>query len=68
MGFARHTFHTFNVYFRENKDCVVVAFTATQISDIEGRAFPNELAGNLQHKSILMNAKTDLLLSSRPST
>ncbi|MDP2993547.1 MAG: hypothetical protein Q8N46_00325 [Anaerolineales bacterium] len=47
MGAAGRDFHNFNVYFRDNKDYEVVAFTATQIPDIEGRTYPQELAGNL---------------------
>src|SRR3970282_2219384 len=45
MGAAGRDFHNFNVYFRDNKDYEVVAFTATQIPDIEGRTYPAELAG-----------------------
>lgn len=45
MGAAGRDFHNFNVYFRGNPDYNVVAFTATQIPDIEGRVYPAELAG-----------------------
>jgi predicted GTPase len=45
MGAAGRDFHNFNVYFRDNPDYQVVAFTATQIPDIEGRTYPPELAG-----------------------
>lgn len=45
MGAAGRDFHDFNVYFRDNPDYDVVAFTATQIPDIEGRQYPPELAG-----------------------
>jgi len=44
MGAAGRDFHNFNVYFRDNADYEVVAFTATQIPDIEGRTYPKELA------------------------
>ncbi len=47
MGAAGRDFHNFNVYFRDNKRYQVVAFTATQIPDIEGRVYPPELAGEL---------------------
>jgi predicted GTPase len=47
MGAAGRDFHNFNVYFRDNKDYNVVAFTATQIPNIEGRVYPKELAGSL---------------------
>lgn len=45
MGAAGRDFHNFNVYFRDNYQYEVVAFTATQIPDIEGRLYPAELAG-----------------------
>ena len=61
MGAAGRDFHNFNVYFRDNKDYEVVAFTATQIPDIEGRNYPKELAGNLYPKGIPIHAETDLL-------
>lgn len=47
MGAAGRDFHNFNVYFRDNVDYDVVAFTATQIPGIEGRIYPPELAGKL---------------------
>jgi predicted GTPase len=45
MGAAGRDFHNFNVYFRGNKAYEVVAFTATQIPNIEGRIYPPGLAG-----------------------
>ncbi len=45
MGAAGRDFHNFNVYFRGNRRYKVVAFTATQIPNIEGRVYPAELAG-----------------------
>jgi predicted GTPase len=45
MGAAGRDFHNFNVYFRNNDDYEVVAFTATQIPGIEERTYPPELAG-----------------------
>ena len=45
MGAAGRDFHNFNVYFRGNGAYAVVAFTATQIPNIEGRIYPPELAG-----------------------
>ena len=44
-GAAGRDFHNFNVAFRGQDDVRVVAFTATQIPDIEGRVYPPELAG-----------------------
>jgi predicted GTPase len=45
MGAAGRDFHNFNVYFRNNTQYEVVAFTATQIPGIEERSYPPELAG-----------------------
>ncbi|MGC8609984.1 MAG: cyclic 2,3-diphosphoglycerate synthase [Thermoplasmata archaeon] len=45
MGAAGRDFHNFNVFYRNNKDYNVVAFTATQIPNIENRKYPAELAG-----------------------
>lgn len=45
MGAAGRDFHNFNVYFRNNRRCEVVAFTATQIPGIQCRVYPPELAG-----------------------
>ena len=61
MGAAGRDFHNFNVFFRDNKDYEVVAFTATQIPDIEGRTYPAQLAGKLYPKGIPIYAETDLL-------
>jgi predicted GTPase len=52
MGAAGRDFHNFNVYFRGNADYQVVAFTATQIPNIEGRKYPAELAGELYPQGI----------------
>jgi predicted GTPase len=49
MGAAGRDFHNFNTLFRGNEACEVVAFTAAQIPDIEGRTYPPELAGALYH-------------------
>ena len=47
LGAAGRDFHNFNVYYRDDPDYEVVAFTATQIPDIAGRRYPAELAGHL---------------------
>ncbi len=60
MGAAGRDFHNFNTFFRGNKDYEVVAFTATQIPDIEGRLFPKELAGDLYPKGIPIHAEEEL--------
>ena len=60
MGAAGRDFHNFNVYFRENKEYEVVAFTATQIPDIYGRKYPPELSGSLYPKGIRIYAEEKL--------
>lgn len=60
MGAAGRDFHNFNTFFRGNKDYEVVAFTATQIPDIEGRLYPAELAGDLYPKGIPIRAEEEL--------
>ncbi len=45
LGAAGRDFHNFNTFFRGNDEYEVVAFTATQIPDIDGRRYPAELAG-----------------------
>ncbi len=61
MGAAGRDFHNFNVFFRNNKDIQVVAFTATQIPDIFGRKYPKELAGELYPEGINIHAESELL-------
>jgi predicted GTPase len=60
MGAAGRDFHNFNTFFRGNKDYEVVAFTATQIPDIEGRLYPTELAGQLYPKGIPIRPEQEL--------
>ena len=52
MGAAGRDFHNFNVFFRDRERYEVVAFTATQIPNIEGRVYPPELAGPLYPQGI----------------
>jgi predicted GTPase len=52
MGAAGRDFHNFNVYFRNNLNYEVIAFTATQIPDIAGRNYPPELSGPLYPEGI----------------
>jgi len=61
MGAAGRDFHNFNTYFRDNQGYEVVAFTATQIPDIEGRTYPAELAGDLYPTGIHIYPEGDLL-------
>ena len=60
MGAAGRDFHNFNVYFRENPRYLVVAFTATQIPDIEGRRYPSELCGVGYPHGIPIHAESEL--------
>ncbi|HEX6270640.1 MAG TPA: cyclic 2,3-diphosphoglycerate synthase [Anaerolineales bacterium] len=60
MGAAGRDFHNFNTFFRGNKDHEVVAFTATQIPDIEGRLYPPELAGDLYPSGIPIVGEDEL--------
>jgi len=60
MGAAGRDFHNFNTYFRDNEKFEVVAFTATQIPDIEGRVYPPELAGKLYPDGIPIIAESEL--------
>ena len=61
MGAAGRDFHNFNVYFRDNPDYQVVAFTATQIPNIEGRTYPAELAGKTYPKGIPIRPEAELV-------
>ena len=60
MGAAGRDFHNFNVYFRDNPEYKVVAFTATQIPNIEGRKYPAALAGSLYPEGIPIYSETEL--------
>ena len=61
MGAAGRDFHNFNVYFRENPAYEVVAFTATQIPNIEGRVYPPELAGQFYSSGIPIHPEAELV-------
>jgi predicted GTPase len=52
VGAAGRDFHNFNVFFRDNQEYEVVAFTAAQIPDIDGRPYPKELSGELYPNGI----------------
>ena len=60
MGAAGRDFHNFNTYFRNDRDYEVVAFTATQIPDIEGRTYPPELAGSLYPAGVPIHSEDEL--------
>ena len=60
MGAAGRDFHNFNVYFRDNSNYEVAAFTATQIPDIAGRKYPAELSGPLYPEGIPIYPEEEL--------
>ncbi len=60
IGAAGRDFHNFNTYYRDNESYNVVAFTAAQIPDIDGRKYPTELAGKLYPSGIPIYAEQDL--------
>ncbi|MBL8056208.1 MAG: GTPase [Anaerolineales bacterium] len=61
MGAAGRDFHNFNTVFRENDAYEVVAFTATQIPNIDGRQYPPELAGARYPNGIRIYPESQLL-------
>ena len=60
MGAAERDFHNFNVIYRNDPQSKVVAFTATQIPNIEGRLYPPELSGELYPDGIPILDEVDL--------
>ena len=60
MGAAGRDFHNFNTRYRGKEQFEVVAFTATQIPDIEGRIYPPELAGELYPNGIPIHDESQL--------
>ena len=60
MGAAGRDFHNFNVFFRDNPDFRVMAFTATQIPYISNRTYPASLAGRLYPKGIPIRPEDEL--------
>ncbi|MFW6176273.1 MAG: GTPase, partial [Thermoplasmatota archaeon] len=61
MGAAGRDFHNFNTVFRDNEKYEVVAFTAAQIPDIEGRRYPPALSGELYPDGIPIIPEDDLV-------
>ncbi len=61
MGAAGRDFHNFNVFFRDNPAYQVVAFTATQIPNIDDRKYPAALAGKLYPDGITIYPESDLV-------
>jgi predicted GTPase len=60
LGAAGRDFHNFNMYFRNNKEFNVVAFTAAQIPDIADRKYPPELAGDLYPEGVPVHPESEL--------
>jgi predicted GTPase len=60
MGAAGRDFHNFNMVFRDDPGSVVVAFTAAQIPNIEGRRYPPELAGPRYPEGIPIHPESEL--------
>jgi predicted GTPase len=60
MGAAGRDFHDFNTYWRDREDVEIVAFTATQIPDIDGRVYPPELSGPKYPKGIPIHDESEL--------
>lgn len=60
IGAAGRDFHNFNTYFRGNDNYNVVAFTAAQIPDIDGRKYPTELAGENYPEGIPIHTQAEL--------
>ncbi len=61
MGAAGRDFHNFNVFFRDNPDYEVVAFTATQIPNIDGRKYPAALSGENYPEGIPIYPESELI-------
>ena len=61
MGAAGRDFHTFNTIYRDDPTVDVVAFTATQIPNIEGRGYPVKLAGPHYKKAIPIFPESELI-------
>src|ERR687884_715118 len=59
-GAAGRDFHNFNLVYRGREDVEVVAFTATQIPNIEGRVYPAALAGDLYPDGIPICPEAEL--------
>ncbi len=60
MGAAGRDFHDFNVYWKHREDVNVVAITATQIPDIDGRVYPSVLSGPKYANGIPIHDERDL--------
>src|SRR2546425_10585824 len=66
LGAGGRDFHNFNEYFRQRPNFQVVAFTTTQIPDLEGRWYPRVLAGPLDPPGIPIYSEDGLPEVIRP--
>ncbi len=60
IGAAGRDFHNFNTFFRDNGSYNVLAFTAAQIPDIDGRKYPPQLSGELYPNGIPIYPEKEL--------
>lgn len=60
LGAGGRDFHNFNTFYRDKPEYRVVAFTATQIPNIENRVYPASLAGRLYPEGIPIRPESDL--------
>lgn len=60
IGAAGRDFHDFNTHWREQDDVEIVAFTAAQIPNIDGRVYPAELCGPRYPSGIAIHAESEL--------
>lgn len=60
IGAAGRDFHNFNMCYRGKAEYNVVAFTAAQIPDIDGKKYPTELAGDLYPNGIPIYNESEL--------
>jgi len=60
IGAAGRDFHNFNTYFRDKEEFNVIAFTAAQIPNIDGRKYPKELVGKLYPDGIAIYPENEL--------
>lgn len=61
MGAAGRDFHNFNVFYKNNPQYNVIAFTATQIPNIDDRKYPAALSGKLYPKGIPIHPESELI-------
>ena len=60
MGAAGRDFHDFNVFWKHDPTVEVVAFTAAQIPDIDGRVYPRALSGPNYPNGIPIRSEDEL--------